>query len=305
MSISEAAHDSKDTLFVPIIIVQIIGWCVKVLIYPSIILKNVSHLVQFFDSAEGLRQHYIQSGDHAYCRFCSILFDDFDDLLEHGEEYHYVCRGCDRLFQTERELLSHKECSHNYCRDCDRFFRSKSNLEQHRESSVHKPRIINCVGRDHGCTKTFISISALVLHAESGTCPAGITRKQVNDFVVRNDRKNLITNPKRLLKDGSGSCYAPSEPEYRATVRSWNGSGYECYLCNREFSTLQALNVHLSSPKHAASIYRCPLSTCETEYSVLSALIQHVEWGNCGVRRNRQVENFMHDLTNKMKRITL
>jgi hypothetical protein len=35
---------------------------------------------------------------------------------------------------------------------------------------------------------------------------------------------------------------------YEATARTWNGRGYECYFCSRDFTTLHGLNQHLNSP---------------------------------------------------------
>jgi hypothetical protein len=46
----------------------------------------------------------------------------------------------------------------------------------------------------------------------------------------------------------------PTTTTYFATKRSWNGYGYECYLCHREFSRLSGLNQHLSSP-----VRKCPV----------------------------------------------
>lgn len=40
---------------------------------------------------------------------------------------------------------------------------------------------------------------------------------------------------------------------YEASARNWNGDGYECYLCHRDFSSLHRLNQHLNS---AAREYR-------------------------------------------------
>lgn len=180
-------------------------------------------------------------------------------------------------------------------------FTNQSNLDHHLGSALHKPRTIKCIGR--GCTKKFISISGLILHAESGSCPARITRKLVNEYAVRVDQKNIITNPGRLITDDYGALSAPFEIDYIATSRSWNGRAYECFLCNKTFRTLDALNMHLQSPRHAEKIYRCPMKACETEFCALSALIQHVEWGSCGVRRNREVKKVMDSLTRNMRQI--
>ncbi|KAI5118107.1 hypothetical protein M0805_003461 [Coniferiporia weirii] len=256
-----------------------------------------------WDTAEGLRQHYIQSGDHYYCTICSTLLNDEYDFLNHGEKYHYVCGSCVTIFASSNALINHNDCEHYYCRECDRVFQTAANLASHKASSIHKPRNVNCPGR--GCRKAFISVSALILHAESGTCPSGVTRSTVDAFVARLDRQNVITNPARMITGPYGHQTPPAEPEYWATERSWNGYAYECFLCDSTFRTLWSLDAHLKSPRHRERIYRCPMAGCGQEYQVLSALSQHVERGSCGARRNTQVQSVMDRLTNGMRTITI
>ena len=148
-------------------------------------------------------------------------------------------------------------------------------------SDIHNPRTHVCPGR--GCKRSFVSRADLTLHWESGTCPSGVTRKGLNQAVVSSDRHNLITNPARLLTNGSAGNYEPTV--MWATEQSWNGYLYECVLCHKEFRMLSALNAHLKSPAHDKSIYRCPgaINGCNTEFRTLSALLQHIERGSCGV----------------------
>lgn len=70
-----------------------------------------------------------------------------------------------------------------------------------------------------------------------------------------------------------------------ATERSWNGYGYECYLCHREFGSLTGLNQHLKSPAHEQNLYKCPNRACGREYKLLSGLVQHFESESCGVMK--------------------
>lgn len=258
-----------------------------------------------FNSAEGLRQHYIKSGDHYYCTVCDTLLGDEEDFIEHGEEEygHYLCRDCVMIFDSEDELMDHNDCLHYFCRACNRLFRSAANLQAHLNSNLHAARNFKCPGR--ACGKSFVSISALILHAESGTCPSGVTRAQVDAFVARKDRRNVITNPNRMIKGPDGSQRPPEETEYWATQRSWNGWAYECFLCAAEFNTLGSLNAHLKSPRHRSLIYRCPQSSCGMQFRVLSALSQHVESGSCGVRKHRQVQNLMDQLTSNFRMIAI
>src|ERR1700735_4994166 len=118
----------------------------------------------------------------------------------------------------------------------------------------------------------FVSRSALLLHLEGGACRSGIDRTTVNKYVRQYDTNIIITDPARFLTDGTSDNI-----KYYASDRSWNGYGYECYLCHRSFASLVALNQHLGSPVHQDKIYICPSSTCRARFTALSALCQHIE----------------------------
>lgn len=191
---------------------------------------------------------------------------------------------------------------HVYCTDCRRSFQNQNNLRSHLSSKLHQPNTVLCPG--YGCSRSFTSPARLVLHFESGTCPSGMTRDELNRLVVRADRNNFITNPARLLGGPSGYEPPPSAKIW-ATGRSWNGEAYECFLCNATFRTLAGLNQHLQSPRHEERIYRCPKSDCRIQFVALSALCQHVEGGSCGVRMFREVRNTMDSLTRGFNAIAL
>ncbi|EJC99644.1 uncharacterized protein FOMMEDRAFT_92837 [Fomitiporia mediterranea MF3/22] len=238
------------------------------------------------------------------CPACYLKFGDTEALLKHGDEKHFVCWACEKIFTTSDAYAKHNESEHHYCRECDRFFiSSQNNLEQHHASSRHTPKLIQCPGRL--CGKKFTHLSYLVLHAETGTCPSGITRKDINAFIARYDRENVITNPARMINGPDGTKYPSSEPEYYATERSWNGQAYECFLCRKEFRTLYALNQHLRSPRHLQKMYHCPKRGCNKEFSALSSLCQHVEGGSCGARQMGVVEDVMEYLERGMGLMTV
>jgi len=89
-----------------------------------------------------------------------------------------------------------------------------------------------------------------------------------------------------------------------ATERAWNGYGYECYLCARQFPTLRRLNSHIESPVHEQDLYRCPKSSCGRTFKVLSGLVQHVESESCGVMRFMQVQQqARHGIQNMVGRM--
>ncbi|KAH0837858.1 hypothetical protein J3R83DRAFT_6085 [Lanmaoa asiatica] len=261
-----------------------------------------------FDSWWGLHQHYIQSPRHHYCRECYSHFEDHEELIDHCLAVHHYCESCDQFFRSEHGLQEHDRQSHYYCVDCRRFFNSESNLRapidnlpQHMNSSVHRPKNVPCAFEFRGCTQSFVSKSAMILHLESGSCVSGANRTMINRWVRLHDRNNTITDPSRLLTDGGGAT------RYFATERSWNSytNAYECVLCHKTFGTLDALNRHLASPKHEDKIYRCPLSTCLTTFSTLSALCQHVESERCGVLRFRAAREGMDHLLSNMQRLRI
>jgi hypothetical protein len=115
------------------------------------------------------------------------------------------------------------------------------------------------------------------------------------------DKTNLITDPSRLLTNGTAS----DNTKYYASNRSWNGCEYECYLCHRGYPSLTSLNQHLASPTHQDKIYICPASTCRTRFTTLSALCQHIESEKCGVSKFKVVQHTMDSIFNQMGRLTL
>ncbi|TCD67481.1 hypothetical protein EIP91_012342 [Steccherinum ochraceum] len=186
---------------------------------------------------------------------------------------------------------------------CDRVFQNENNLDQHLRSSAHQPKSVKCPL----CTQGFVSVSALILHCEVGACPSGVTRQDVDRYVANRDTGHIITDPRRMIQGPDGS-YEPRNTRRWATERSWNGHGWECILCHREFGSLDALNRHLQSPAHADKIYRCPVvvNGCGTQFSTLSALVSHVEVGKCGVQKfHRQIGNALDGLANGFRTLTL
>ena len=90
--------------------------------------------------------------------------------------------------------------------------------------------------------------------------------------------KKLLTYPDFKMKQA-------------ATSASWNGDFYECYLCHREFTSLNALNQHLASPAHKQKIYHCPSRQCDKDFVSLAALFNHLESESCGAVRFEKVQS--------------
>ena len=121
---------------------------------------------------------------------------------------------------------------------------------------------------------------------------SGIDHCTIVKYVRQYDTNNIITDPSRLLTSGTES----DNIEYYASERSWNGIGYECYLCHRGYHSLRALNQHLGSPAHQTKIYICPSPTCLTRFTTLSALCQHIESEKCGVSMFKGVQETMDSI---------
>ena len=185
---------------------------------------------------------------------------------------------------------------------CDRSFQSESNLRYYLNSKVHRPAGVRCPGRV--CNKSFVSHSALVLHFELGTCPSPITREQLNRLLVAPTR-TTTSNPNRLLTGPMGRYEPPRLAVTWATDQSWNGYGYQCFLCNRTSDALVRLDQHLKRPFHGHKIYRCPKSDCWIGFVTLSGLCQHVEGGSCGVMMFRQARDVMDGLTRGLNALAM
>ncbi|KAL4063896.1 hypothetical protein V8B97DRAFT_654122 [Scleroderma yunnanense] len=249
-----------------------------------------------FASWTGLKEHWVQSPRHSYCQYCDCHFDDGSSLLDHYRDEHYYCEKCNRVFKNEYGLHEHNRQSHYYCESCKRVFQSPSNLSAHMNSSTHRSKDVPCPF--NGCDQSFVSKSALILHLESGGCKSGVNRQMVNRYVREVDRTNIITNPSRLLTGGDNT-----DVSYTATDASWNGRAYECVLCHNLFRSLRDLNRHLASPRHQSKVYRCPLDTCQVQFSTLSALCQHIESEKCGVSRFKVVKHTMDNMLSGVTRI--
>lgn len=116
-------------------------------------------------------------------------------------------------------------------------------------------------------------------------------------------------------------------PTYEASDASWNGRGFECYLCHRTFSQLAGLNQHLSSPvrksfpilteiysRSAAdkptspsdqqALYHCPnRNGCGKEFSSLAGLMNHLESESCNFTRFENVQRSVQEIVSSDRRI--
>jgi hypothetical protein len=58
---------------------------------------------------------------------------------------------------------------------------------------------------------------------------------------------------------------------------------YACPMCASTFRTVIGLTAHMNSPVHDPKEFFCPNLKCNRQFVVVSALIQHLESGRCGL----------------------
>ncbi|GJE97000.1 hypothetical protein PsYK624_132100 [Phanerochaete sordida] len=157
---------------------------------------------------------------------------------------------------------------------------------------MHQPKNIHCPG--HGCTRAVSSTADLVLHLESGTCSSGFTRAHVERGIVTLYRNGVVTNTRRLIQGPDGALAPRAQPQTWATAASWNGAAFECVLCIHTYARLDALNAHLRSPAHADKLFKCPSAYdgCDQRFGTVSALVQYIDDGRCGVRKFQRAIGF-------------
>lgn len=160
----------------------------------------------------------------------------------------------------------------------------------------------------------------MVHHLERGSCPGApqLNRDQMYKFVRSRDTSGIIS--KKLIGwvgEANVTCEASS--------RSWNGYGYECYLCAKQCSSLSGLNQHLNSAvhKYTASmrrkaytghrfrlvtdqqeLYHCPNLSCRANFKTFAAIINHLESESCGAVRFDRVQQRVGDIFRGSRAVT-
>lgn len=154
-----------------------------------------------------LHNHKRQSG-HCFCRQCKQFFPDNSALVEHRRVFIHAsgfhCCDCDRDFKTQQALDQHLQFKDHTsikkvhgpteCTECQREFPNQAALKKHQASVVHNPLSdLKCIASAK-CKQEFHSPSALLHHLESGRCHSGLTRRELNRLVQKNDTDRLISS---------------------------------------------------------------------------------------------------------------
>ncbi|KAG8797153.1 hypothetical protein FRC16_009178 [Serendipita sp. 398] len=259
-----------------------------------------------FKSFRALKGHFENDSRH-----------DASDQLEMASNVRAYCIHCRRQFDTASQLNGHFAKTHPdglHCDKCDLWFRYSTNLQQHIESPVHNKRNIPC---PH-CSEEFKTTSGVAHHMEYKCL------KRVTEAVIKWDVDHQITDRKytdRIRDADSGSDSYSSDGgvvtandegiqqvlEVLATRETWDADlrAFVCPVshCERQFAKLNHLNQHLRSQIHRMdpSTFRCP--KCSSRFSVVSALVQHLESGSCGLAGQHQVKLIYTGLHDAFKRL--
>ncbi|KAM3503226.1 hypothetical protein MY11210_008798 [Beauveria gryllotalpidicola] len=209
------------------------------------------------------------------CQACGREFKTERAMEQHMDakgHWPIECHLCYDTFFDEEDRQQHEHVDHHYCADCDRQFQNFNNLRMHLNSNRHRGGSIACPK----CSKSFTTATGLAHHFEMNACPNATTSRDTIYRYVRSKDPNGLISKQLLEWDGPAT--------YEATERTWNGDGYECYLCHREFNSLHGLNQHLNSAAHQQALYHCPNRNCH-DFKTLAAIINHLESESCGITR--------------------
>ncbi|OCK82724.1 hypothetical protein K432DRAFT_348567 [Lepidopterella palustris CBS 459.81] len=236
--------------------------------------------------------------DDYECETCTRTFASNRSASQHMNALNhwaprFDCESCDRDFSSQNAANRHMNAAghwkprfpEHYCHDCEREFDSANNLKMHLNSRVHRGTNIVCPF----CKAAFTTASGVSHHLESSTCPRArnLNREAIYQTIKGRDPHGLITQ--KLL------TYTDDSTQTIATTAAWNGSGYECYICHRSFSSLRGLNQHVGSPVHKQKIYHCPGRQCGRPLVSLAALFSHLESETCGFIRFEKVQQSVGD----------
>ncbi|OAR04580.1 hypothetical protein LLEC1_02190 [Akanthomyces lecanii] len=190
------------------------------------------------------------------CDGCGREFGSEHAMVQHkNAKGHWTveCGRCYDRFVDQEDCQEHEYNCHNYCADCDREFQSYNNLRM-----------------------SLTTATGLAHHLEMNACPNATTNRDIMYNYVRGKDPNGIISKKLLEWQGSAT--------YEASERTWNGDGYECYLCHRDFNSLRGLNQHINSAAHQQALYHCPNRDCR-DFKSLAGIINHLESETCGITR--------------------
>lgn len=179
--------------------------------------------------------HWENSGAHNLCDVCGFDGEDWDALEDHYITvgcHPYCCHGCDTWFRAKATYDAHLELF-VACRKCDKHCLNRNNLDQH--MITHKTAKLEC----WGCYNTYIRMSHLMLHLESGGCPSGCGLRDINyRLLARCDNIHHFVAPKYI----ADFCHGVDIENVHGRMFP-----FECMECGNRFRFLSGLCQHMES----------------------------------------------------------
>ena len=214
---------------------------------------------RYFRNQHAINQHFQYSWSHHECPECNFDGEDYEELKQHyyKTEHRIVCDGCndgDGANWSNRGAYQRHLIDENVCTECDRHFDTPSNLHYVRLPIYlmislsnklwlqHKLLHLDRVHDCNHCNASFKTFAHLILHIDGDHCP-GMTSDALN---------------------------------IRAAECDW----WEDFM-HEDFQHI-ALNdwrFHLNRHNLDYYPYFCP--ECDSQFTKLSGLLQHVESPAC------------------------
>lgn len=262
-----------------------------------------------FGTQTSLRNHAIQHGHSIRCDCGAFFASDAElqahknmprgscktkpfkrvviDLTHQGKNAsnHYWCAACpNKFFRVQEDRAKHLRLHHRACPTCLQIFANQAARDAHQKTTGH------CFCSD--CDeegKPFSTLEALAHHQctvlqvdkyECLTCGANFSNETafINHF--NSEGHNVIVN--RKVMEDQKTAFAAVQLAKVEESNLW------CEKCKKHFVDAAAYKQHKASSKHKAPKFaiKCP---CKKDFTLVSALVQHLESGGCrsGVTRKK------------------
>lgn len=262
-----------------------------------------------FGTQTSLRNHAVQHGHSIRCD-CGAFFASDTELQVHKDmprglcktkpfkrividlthqgrnaSNHYWCAACsNKFFRVQADRVKHLRLHHRACPTCLQVFGSQTARDAHQKITGH----CFCLDCDEE-GKSFSTLGALAQHQctvlqvdkyECITCGANFSNETALANHCTSLRHNIILN-RKVMEDQQAAFAA-------VQLANVEESNLWCEECKKHFVDAAAYKQHKASSKHKAPKFaiKCP---CKKEFTLVSALVQHLESGGCksGVTRKK------------------
>jgi hypothetical protein len=225
---------------------------------------------------EALLKDHQQNGYWDLCDGTSFTELQVDALRKNAPGRVY-CGLCPNTHcRTSAQRNEHLVGMHNACPTCLQVFPSLADCMEHQASADH------CYCSDHEIA--FASLDDLVQHTCTDSHNEGILCRCHTLLYSEGDYDRHISNDHRDYVDIEGDEKARLlEPTYAETqLAQIEHSNLWCKNCDWRFVSIEAYLRHKASPRHETKLLALDCS-CGKTFSLLSALVAHLESGGCRV----------------------